>query len=202
MRYELLKDSCEGVLIDSTPILRDIADTFEVFFLLPGEGAYIALFKGEDDIEHKALIQRGGVVKIPKPILSKEQLVRLTVCKIDGDKIVRAWECWSLRIGAFLHMRQRQWQVAAAEKDIIARLAGLERENSTLKASTASTANKTTELVTKLRQDLNSQTAALASLKTDNGKMATAYNSAIEVVNDLSKRVAAVEKHYDPTLIK
>lgn len=201
MRYELLKDSCEGVLIDSTPILRDIADTFEVSFLLPDAGSYIALFKGEDDIEHKALI-KNGTVKIPKPLLNKEQLVRLTVCKIDGDKIVRAWECWSLRIGAFLHMRQRQWQVAAAEKDIIARLAELERESSTLKASTASTANKTAELVTKLRQDINSQTAALASLKTDNGKMATAYNSAIEVINDLSKRVAAVEKHYDPTLIK
>lgn len=201
MRYELLKDSNAGVVIDSTPVLQDIKDTFKVSFLLPGEGAYIALFRGEDNIEHKAVI-RGNTVVIPKPLLNKEQLVRLTVCKIDGDKIVRAWECWSLRIGAFLHMRQRQWQVAAAEKDIIARLAELERENSTLKASTASTGNKTAELVTKLRQDLNSQTAALASLKTDNGKMATAYNSAIEVINDLSKRVAAVEKHYDPTLIK
>ena len=201
MRYELLKDSNAGVVIDQTPVLQDIKDTFKVSFLLPGEGAYIALFRGEDNIEHKAVI-RDNTVVIPKALLNKEQLVRLTVCKIDGDKIVRAWECWSLRIGAFLHMRQRQWQVAAAEKDIIARLAGLERENSTLKASTASTANKTAELVTKLRQDLNSQTAALASLKTDNGKMATAYNSAIEVINDLSKRVAAVEKHYDPTLIK
>lgn len=202
MRYELLKDSCEGVLVDSTPILRDIADTFEVSFLLPGEGAYIALFKGEDDIEHKALIQRGGVVKIPKPILSKEQLVRLTVCKIDSEKILQAWECWSLRVGAFLHMRQRQWQVAAAEKDILARLAELTSENATLKATVSRVKNETAEQVSKLRQELISQTEALASLKTGNAKMATAYNGAIEVINDLSKRVAAVEKHYDPTLIK
>ncbi len=201
MRYELLKDSCEGVLIDSTPILRDIADTFEVSFLLPDAGSYIALFKGEDDIEHKALI-KNGAVKIPKPLLNKEQLVCLTVCKIDGDKIVRAWECWSLRIGAFLHMRQRQWQVAAAEKDILARLAELTRENATLKATASRVKNETAEQVSKLRKEIISQTAALASLKTDNGKMATAYNSAIEVINDLSKRVAAVEKYYDPTLIK
>lgn len=201
MRYELLKDSCEGVLVDSTPILRDISDTFEVSFLLPGEGAYIALFKGEDDIEHKALIQR-GVAKIPKPILSKEQLVRLTVCKIDSEKVSQAWECWSLRVGAFLHMRQRQWQVAAAEKDILARLAELTSENATLKATVTRVKHETAEQVSKLRQELNSQTEALASLKTSNAKMATAYNGAIEVVNDLSKRVAAVEKHYDPTLIK
>lgn len=201
MRYELLKDSNAGVVIDPTPVLQDIKDTFKVSFLLPGEGAYIALFRGEDNIEHKAII-KGGAVIIPKALLTKEQLVRLTVCKIDGDKIVRAWECWSLRIGAFLHMRQRQWQVAAAEKDILARLAELTSENATLKATVSRVKNETAEQVSKLRQELISQTAALASLKTDNGKMATAYNSAIEVINDLSKRVAAVEKHYDPTLIK
>lgn len=198
MRYELLKDSCEGVIIDSTPILRDIADTFEVSFLLPDKRAYIALFKGEDDIEHKELIRRDGTAKIPKPILSKEQLVRITVCKIDSERILQSWECWPFRIGAFLHMRKRQWEVAAAEKDILARLAVMTRDNAALQNANRETA----ELVSRLREELRGQTETLAGLKAENAKLATAYNKSIEVINDLSKRLAAVEKHYDPTLIK
>ena len=47
MKYELIKGSNAGVIIDPTPILLDIKDTFEVSFVLPDEGGYIAL-RSED----------------------------------------------------------------------------------------------------------------------------------------------------------
>lgn len=47
-----------------------------------------------------------------------------------------------------------------------------------------------------------SATKALASVKTTNETLAKSYNEAIKVVNDLTGRVAALEKNYDPTIIK
>ncbi len=38
MRYELLSNSDVGVIIDQTPVLRDIKDTFVVSFDLPEPG--------------------------------------------------------------------------------------------------------------------------------------------------------------------
>ena len=92
MKYELIENSNAGVIIDPTPVLRDIKDTFEVSFLLPHAGAYIALFRGEDGVEHKAVI-RDSAVQIPKELLGKEQRVGLTVCFIDGESEVLAWDC-------------------------------------------------------------------------------------------------------------
>ena len=43
--------------------------------------------------------------------------------------------------------------------------------------------------------------SAVASLKEVNELLAKNYNKAIEVINDLSGRVAALEKNYDPTVI-
>lgn len=53
---------------------------------------------------------------------------------------------------------------------------------------------------------LKSETAALNAqldeLKKENAALADAYNKAIEVINDLAQRVAALEANYDPTIIK
>lgn len=54
----------------------------------------------------------------------------------------------------------------------------------------------------KMTVRLGNDTKALASVKTANETLANGYNEAIKVVNDLSARVAALEKNYDPTLIK
>lgn len=43
---------------------------------------------------------------------------------------------------------------------------------------------------------------AFSCIKQENEKLAQAYNKAIGVINDLSERLAALEKNYDPTLIK
>lgn len=42
----------------------------------------------------------------------------------------------------------------------------------------------------------------LASVKKANETLTKSYNEAIKVVNDLSQRVLALEKNYDPTIIK
>lgn len=210
MQYELIRDSNAGVIIDPTPVLRDIKDTFMVSFLLPCEGAYIALFRGEDNVERKVVI-RDGAAEMPKELLTKEQRVGLTVCRLDGENIVQAWECWSLRVGAFLYLRQSQWQVTAGmdDKDFFARFAELERTHAQsqadyamLKAHDTDCKNNTAELVAKFKLELYKQGEALASLKTDTETTAKAYNKAIEVINDLSNRVHALEKNYDPTIIK
>lgn len=51
-------------------------------------------------------------------------------------------------------------------------------------------------------ESVSGLTKALASVKTANETLANGYNEAIKVVNDLSARVTALEKNYDPTIIK
>ena len=195
MKYELIQDSNKGVLIDRTPLLRDVRDTFEVSFLPPDNSALLALFKDAGGVEYRKAI-KDGICKVPKELLAKEQYVELTVCQIDNDKILQSWECEPLKVTAFFGMRRNQWQLSGGmtDKDCLARLIELEKAHTQTLAS-----------VKTLNDKVNTQAeqiVALASLKVDNGKLTTAYNSAIEVINDLSRRVAAVEKHYDPTLIK
>ena len=54
----------------------------------------------------------------------------------------------------------------------------------------------------KIEIEISGVTKALASVKTTNETLAKSYNEAIKVVNDLTGRVAALEKNYDPTIIK
>lgn len=44
-------------------------------------------------------------------------------------------------------------------------------------------------------------TRTLASVKKVNETLVDGYNNAIKVINDLSERVKALEKNYDPTII-
>lgn len=128
MRYELIANSNKGVIIDPTPVLRDIKDTFPLSFVLPGSGAYIAIFRGEDNQEHKAVIKDGSAL-IPKELINKEQRVGVTVCLTDGESILHSWECHPLAVGSFLKLRQTQWQITAAlsDEELYARLAEIER---------------------------------------------------------------------------
>lgn len=210
MQYELINGSGVGVITNSTPILRDIKDTFCVSFLLPEAGAYIALFRDESGVEYRTIIQ-DSTAKVPKPLLTKEQRVGLTVCKVDGEKITQSWECHPLKVGTFLSLRQTQWQITAGldDRELFARLAEVEREHAktraefdALKADYSSHRAATAESVASFERKLTEQGETLASVKKANETLAGAYNEAIKVINDLSPRVLTLEKNYDPTIIK
>lgn len=216
MRYELIDNSDVGVIIDPTPILRDIKDTFAVSFVLPDAGVYIALFRDEDGVEYRVTIA-DGAAKIPKQLLTKEQRIGLTVCEIYDDKILRSWVCQTLKVGTFLSLRKTQWQITAGtdDKELYARLAEIERANAkeraeykallaafdTLQAEYDSYKAATAEAEEERTAQLSELIKALASVKTANETLAAKYNEAIETINSHSERITALEKNYDPTVI-
>lgn len=216
MRYELIDNSDVGVIIDPTPILRDIKDTFAVSFVLPDASAYVALFRDEGGVEYRVTIA-DGAAKVPKQLLTKEQRVGLTVCKIYDDKILHSWVCQTLKVGTFLSLRKTQWQITAGtdDKELYARLAEIERANAKERAEYAAlleafdalqaefsrcvAANEQTAQV--FDERLNALTKALASVKTANENIAAEYNKAIITINSNTERITALEKNYDPTVI-
>lgn len=179
MQYELIANTNKGVIIDPTPVLRDIKDTFEVSFILPSGGAYIALFRGEDNQEHTAVIKDSKAF-VPKELIGKEQRVGLTVCLTDGEKILHSWECHPLAVGAFLKLRQTQWQLTAAlcDEELYARLAEIERANAKtleemqslyatckeIKQDADAAAAKQDKVITGLREGLDSQAEQIKRL--------------------------------------
>lgn len=210
MQYELIDGAGVGVITDPTPILRDIKDTFGVSFVLPGEGVYVALFRDEGGVEYRATI-KDSVAKVPRQILTKNQRVGLTVCKVDGDEITQSWECYPLKVGSFLELRKTQWQITAGmdDRELYARLAEIEKQHAQtqaefneLKAENSRRADEFAKTAQEYTESVNGLTKALASVKTTNETLAKSYNEAIKVVNDLTGRVAALEKNYDPTIIK
>ena len=216
MRYELIDNSDVGVIIDPTPRLRDIKDTFAVSFVLPDAGVYVALFRDEDGVEYRVTIA-DGAAKIPKQLLTKEQRIGLTVCEIYDDKILRSWVCQTLKVGTFLSLRKTQWQITAGtdDKELYARLAEIERANAkeraeykallaafdTLQAEYDSYKAATAEAEEERTAQLSELIKALASVKTANETLAAKYNEAIETINSHSERITALEKNYDPTVI-
>lgn len=191
----------KGVLVDRTPILQDMRDTYVVSFLLPDNEPYIALFKGADGIEHRTVIT-DSKCKIPKELL-KEQFVELRVCKIDNDKILHTWECEPLKVTAFLHMRKTQLELSSGmtDKDLYERLAELEQNVAEYNTLLTTLRSETTEQDIKHSQATQALQATLDTIKEQNKALATNYNNAIAVINDLSARLAALEKNYDPTVI-
>ncbi|MCX4313973.1 MAG: hypothetical protein OSJ83_09010 [Clostridia bacterium] len=216
MRYELIANSDVGVIIDPTPILRDIKDTFAVSFVLPDAGVYIALFRDEDGVEYRVAIA-DGAAKIPKQLLTKEQRIGLTVCEIYDDKILRSWVCQTLKVGTFLSLRKTQWQITAGtdDKELYARLAEIERANAkeraeykallaafdTLQAEYDGYKAATAKAEEERAAQLSELIKALASVKTANETLAAKYNEAIQTINNHSERITALEKNYDPTVI-
>ncbi len=216
MRYELIDNSDVGVIIDPTPILRDIKDTFAMSFVLPDAGAYVALFRDEDGVEYRVTIA-DGAAKIPKQLLTKEQRIGLTVCEIYDDKILRSWVCQTLKVGTFLSLRKTQWQITAGtdDKELYARLAEIERANAkeraeykallaafdTLQAEYDGYKAATAKAEEERAAQLSELIKALASVKTVNETLAAKYNEAIQTINNHSERITALEKNYDPTVI-
>jgi hypothetical protein len=189
--------------------MLDIKGAFEVSFLTPTDGAYIALFCGEDGVEYKAAI-RYGRVRVPRELLCKEQYVGLIAAETDGERVVRSWECEPLRVTAFLYLRQTQWQVSGGmtDKNCLGRLAELESvhakvlsEFDALKADASKKDEKTRETLSLLRETVAKQAEETAIVKEQNKVIADGYNKAVGAINTLSKRLEALEKNYDPTII-
>lgn len=217
MQYKLIQYANIAVITDSTPIFRDIKDTFVVSFILPENGAYIALFRDENGVEYRAVI-KDGAAKMPKQLLTKEQRVGLTVCRISDDTVLHSWECPTLKVGTFLSLRKTQWQITAGtdDKELYKRLAEIEQGNAsacaeygallaafeTLQGEFSSCKQQAERVAQEHTERQAEQIKALASLRTANETLATEYNKAIEVINNLSERVTALEKNYDPTIIK
>ncbi|MCH5163082.1 MAG: hypothetical protein J1G38_06290 [Clostridiales bacterium] len=216
MKYELIHNSDVGVIVDSTPILRDIKGTFTVSFVLPENGAYVALFRDESGIEYRTIV-KDGVAKVPKELLKKEQLVGLTVCQVSDDAVLRSWECQTLKVGSFISLRQTQWQITAGvdDKALFARLAEIESANAkaraeysallaafdSLQTEFASYKKETDRAEQEHAERLTELLKALAAVQAANGTLAENYNKAIEVINNLSERLTALESNYDPTVI-
>lgn len=209
MIYELLPNG-RGVLIDRAPILSDVRDTYEVSFLLSENGSYLALFTDAAGIEYRKAI-KNGKCQIPKELLKKEQYASLIVSQIDGERVLRSWECEPLKITAMLYLRQTQWEVSGGmtNKNAYERMAELERLYSQalldFGALCAAVEGYKTDLdkqAETLRAEYTRLSDAVASVKRENEKLVTAYNEASKIINDLAGRLAALEKNYDPTIIE
>lgn len=85
---------------------------------MPQKGAYIAIFRGEDNIEYKSVI-KGGRVKLPPELLNKEQYVSLIVTEVNDEIVVHAWVCEPLKVTAYFHLRQNQWQVSGGYSGVV-----------------------------------------------------------------------------------
>lgn len=171
MKYELIENSNKGVLIDRTPVMREVRDTYEVSFLLPDNSGYLALFKGADKIEYRKAI-KDGVCKVPKELLKKEQFIELTVCQVNNDKVLQSWECEPIKVTAFFGMRRNQWQLSGGmtEKDCFKRLVELEKRY----AQTTKTVNEHKERITALEALTETLKEELEEIKTASNALSQA----------------------------
>lgn len=217
MQYELLKDSDVGIIIDPMPIMRDVKDTFAVSFVLPDEGAYVALFRDESGVEYRTTI-KNNEAHVPNKLLNKEQLIGLTVCQIYDDKITHIWECQSLKIGTFLSLRQTQWQITSGidDKALLKRLAEIEHRHSQtlyefaeIKKSLELTFDDLMQQDSERQEQFSNQMQKQEQLEqkiielTDKYNAAVEkFNMAVEAVNNLSEQVKELQANYDPTVVK
>lgn len=209
MKYELLENSDVGVVVDATPVYRDVKDTFEVSFLLPSDGVYVAVMCDTDGVEYRAMLFDGRL-KIPRQLLKRSGEVQLVVHQTENGRVTRVWECRPFKLETFLSERET-WRKLSAGLDadkLQSRLTDIEREHATateefaaLNGAVSLCKAETESLIDELRKDMARQTEVITSLKAENVKLTETYNKAIEVINNLSERVSALEKNYDPTII-
>lgn len=176
MRYELL-DNGRGILVDRMSVLQDVEGAFEVSFLLPCKGQFVAVFIDDKNIKRQVQIC-DGIVTLPTSLL-RPQYVRLYVVKVENDEVVKTWDCEQIKISNLGDMLGCHYEVSGgmSESAAIARLADIERTFAV-------------ELSAFKNQSEKYEQAIIA------------FNTAIEVINNLSERLAALENNYDPTVIK
>lgn len=177
MKYELLS-SGRGVLIDRAPVLQDVEDTFEVSFLLPSsKGQFFAVFIDSKNVKRQVEIC-SGVAALPVDLL-QPQYVQLYVVEIEKDVVVKAWNCEAIKIASLGDMLKNQWEISGGMSDVSA-----------------------IERLTEIERSFAYEVAAFKAQAEKYNQAVVAFNAAIEVINNLSERIAALESNYDPTVIK
>lgn len=136
-----------------------------------------------------------------KPFTLEDNVVEIKAQSfIDGVNTVeivsergKQWRCQSLYVNWY---DEREATIDTELQELMSRIRILEER------SYEAFRQETIELVQTLKEKVFEQGKALVASKTANETLTTAYNGAIEVINNLAERVGALEKHYDPTLIK
>lgn len=187
MKYKLVNNSDKGILIDRTPLLRDIRDTFEVSFIIPESGAYAVLFKDAEGFEYRKIIT-DGKCRIPKELLKREQYAELSVCKFDSERVLHTWHCEPLKIAAFSDVRQSQWQISGGmtDRDCYARLCELEELCAEIKSNDEVCASRLAEQA----EVIDRQVALVGAQEERIGTLAGA-------VQELVKQVGLIESSYN-----
>ncbi len=118
MQYELLNNSYKGVIVDNTPILRDIRDTFEVSFLVEDNKSLIAVFKDEKGVAHRCAIIKGKC-RFPREILmqGKNQYIDVTVFELKENEVCHTWTCEPIKVNSFLGLTRNQFQLSSGVSD-------------------------------------------------------------------------------------
>lgn len=176
MKYELLNNG-RGILADRAPILNDVKGTFKVSFLLPCKGHFFAVFIDANGKKYQVKIIDSTAI-LPTEIL-QPQYVQLYVIQIESDKVVRAWDCEPLKISNLCDELKSQWEISGSMSEVSA-----------------------VERLTEIERMFSVEVAAFKMQAEKYSQAIVAYNSAIEVINNLSERLAALESNYDPTVIK
>lgn len=209
MQYKLENNSPNGILIDRTPILQDVRNTYTVSFLLPDCGFYVALLRDANGVEYRKTVVNGKL-KLPKELLKKEQYIELTLCQIDGDRILNSWLCEPLKITAFFYLRRTQWQVSGGmtDKDCYARLIQIEETHTKtlnefieFKETVNNNSSNFEQAFCIQMQKYDELAAQLAALTDKYNNAVAQYNTAVETINKMNERLAALEVNYDPTII-
>lgn len=61
--------------------------------------------------------------------------------------------------------------------------------------------DKTVEYLAQIAEHLENVRVELECVKKENERLAVVYNEAVKIINNLSERLTALEKNYDPTVI-
>ena len=126
MKYELLENG-RGILVDRLSVLHDVEGTYEVSFLLPCKGQFIAVFIDDRNIKRQVQICE-GIAILPLALL-RPQYVRLYVVRVENDEVVKTWDCEQLKISNLGDMLGCCYEVSGgmSESAAVARLADMER---------------------------------------------------------------------------
>ena len=157
-----------------------------------GDFRLVAYMNGKK-IDTYTLTRDNPSVTVPRDSLSAG-VFSCRVFHIQGDVVVQHFTVENLVITELDDDLSAEPEITALNARIT------ELTEKTTEFETALT--EATETIQTLKTELETAEKALASIKETATATATEYNKAIEVINDLSERVYALEKNYDPTIIE
>lgn len=157
-----------------------------------GEFRLVA-YMNSKKIDTYTLTRDNANVTIPRDKLSAG-VFSCRVVHIQGDTVVQNYRIENLVITELNDDLSAEPEITALNARIT------ELTEKTTGFETALT--EATETIQTLKTELEIAKNTIASIKETATATATEYNKAIEVINNLSERVYAIEKNYDPTIIE